>query len=130
MINNLKNKNSILIIKLTICLLICLISEVAMNRKLLYFFIVFSVFLIFSDFLFAAADTGGIKSKFQEMADTVFDVARYIGIYGGLGGAIISLLFRYINKDQNIWSDALKILGAGAALAAFSSILSIVAGWI
>ena len=130
MINNLKNKNSILIIKLTVCLLICLISEVAMNKKLLCFFIVFSVFLIFSDFLFAAADTGGIKSKFQEMADTVFDVARYIGIYGGLGGAIISLLFRYINKDQNIWSDALKILGAGAALAAFSSILSIVAGWI
>ena len=38
--------------------------------------------------------------------------------------------WRYINKDQNIWSDALKILGAGAALAAFSSILSIVAGWI
>ncbi len=101
-----------------------------MNKKLFCFFIVFSVFLIFSDFLFAAADTGGIKSKFQEMADTVFDVARYIGIYGGLGGAIISLLFRYINKDQNIWSDALKILGAGAALAAFSSILSIVAGWI
>ncbi len=130
MINNLKNKNSILIIKLTICLFICLICEVVMNKKLLCFFIVFSVFLIFSDFLFAAADTGGIKSKFQEMADTVFDVARYIGIYGGLGGAIISLLFRYINKDQNIWSDALKILGAGAALAAFSSILSIVAGWI
>jgi nitrate/nitrite transporter NarK len=77
-----------------------------------------------------AADTSGIKSKFTEMADMVFDVARYIGIYGGLGGAIISLLFRFINKDQNIWSDALKILGAGAALAAFSSILKIIAGWI
>lgn len=90
------------------------------------------VMLIFvvTDCLLAASDTSGIKSKFQEMADTVFDVARYIGIYGGLGGAIISLLFRYINKDQNIWSDALKILGAGAALAAFSSILSIIAGWI
>lgn len=86
--------------------------------------------LAFPDFLFAAADTSGIKSKFQEMADTVFDVARYIGIYGGLGGAIVSLLFRYINKDQNIWSDALKILGAGAGLAAFSTILSIIAGWI
>lgn len=84
----------------------------------------------FPDFVFAVSDTSGIKSKFQEMADTVFDVARYIGIYGGLGGAIISLLFRYINKDRNIWSDALKILGAGAALAAFSSILSIIAGWI
>lgn len=95
---------------------------------------VYAVFVIlllaFSDFLFAAADTSGIKSKFQEMADTVFDVARYIGIYGGLGGAIVSLLFRYINKDQNIWSDALKILGAGAGLAAFSTILSIIAGWI
>ncbi|MBO4698517.1 hypothetical protein J5690_02770 [bacterium] len=89
-----------------------------------------SLIFIFPDFVFAASDTSGIKSKFQEMADTVFDVARYIGIYGGLGGAIISLLFRYINKDQNIWSDALKILGAGAALAAFSTILSIVAGWI
>lgn len=87
------------------------------------------VVLTFPDFLFAA-DTSGIKSKFQEMADTVFDVARYIGIYGGLGGAIVSLLFRYINKDQNIWSDALKILGAGAGLAAFSTILSIIAGWI
>lgn len=76
------------------------------------------------------ADTTQIKSKFADMADMVFDVARYIGIYGGLGGAIISLLFRYINKDQNIWSDALKILGAGAALAAFSSILKIIAGWI
>lgn len=75
-------------------------------------------------------DTSGIKSKFTDMADMVFDVARYIGIYGGLGGAIISLLFRFINKDQNIWSDALKILGAGAALAAFSSILKIIAGWI
>ena len=80
--------------------------------------------------LFCIADTSGIKSKFQEMADTVFDVARYIGIYGGLGGAIISLLFRYINKDQNIWSDALKVLGAGAGLAAFSSILKIIASWI
>ncbi|MBO7126189.1 hypothetical protein J6W78_01435 [bacterium] len=87
------------------------------------------IVLTFPDFLFAA-DTSGIKSKFQEMADTVFDVARYIGIYGGLGGAIVSLLFRYINKDQNIWSDALKILGAGAGLAAFSTILSIIAGWI
>ena len=87
------------------------------------------VVLTFPDFLFAA-DTSGIKSKFQEMADTVFDVARYIGIYGGLGGAIVSLLFRYINKDQNIWSDALNILGACAGLAAFSTILSIIAGWI
>ena len=94
-------------------------------------FVVFVIFvLVFSDYIFAAADTSGIKSKFQEMADTVFDVARYIGIYGGLGGAIVSLLFRYINKDQNIWSDALKILGAGAGLAAFSTILSIIAGWI
>ena len=94
-------------------------------------FILFVIFIfVFPDSIFAASDTSGIKSKFQEMADTVFDVARYIGIYGGVGGAIISLLFRYINKDQNIWSDALKILGAGAALAAFSSILSIIAGWI
>jgi len=76
------------------------------------------------------ADTAAIKSKFSSMADMVFDVARYIGIYGGLGGAIISLLFRFMNKDQNIWADALKILGAGAALAAFSSILKIIAGWI
>ena len=91
----------------------------------------FVIFIfVFPDSIFSASDTSGIKSKFQEMADTVFDVARYIGIYGGVGGAIISLLFRYINKDQNIWSDALKILGAGAALAAFSSILSIIAGWI
>ena len=80
--------------------------------------------------IFCAADTTEVKSKFQEMADTVFDVARYIGIYGGLGGAIISLLFRYINKDQNIWADALKSLGAGAGLAAFCSILKIIAGWI
>ena len=96
------------------------------------YFVIFLVIvlLIFPEFIFAAADTSGIKSKFQEMADTVFDVARYIGIYGGLGGAIVSLLFRYINKDQNIWSDALKILGAGAGLAAFSTILSIIAGWI
>ena len=94
-------------------------------------FILFVIFIfVFPDSIFSASDTSGIKSKFQEMADTVFDVARYIGIYGGVGGAIISLLFRYINKDQNIWSDALKILGAGAALAAFSSILSIIAGWI
>ena len=90
----------------------------------------FVVVITFPDIIFAAADTSGIKSKFQEMADTVFDVARYIGIYGGLGGAIVSLLFRYINKDQNIWSDALKILGAGAGLAAFSTILSIIASWI
>jgi len=83
--------------------------------------------LILSDVLFATTE---VKSKFKDMADMVFDVARYIGIYGGLGGAILSLLFRYINKDQNIWSDALKIIGAGAALAAFSSILKIVAGWV
>lgn len=96
-----------------------------------YFAVALMVFVfILPEFVFAAADTSGIKSKFQEMADTVFDVARYIGIYGGLGGAIVSLLFRYINKDQNIWSDALKILGAGAGLAAFSTILSIIAGWI
>ena len=98
--------------------------------KLCVYAILMILLLVFPDFLFAAADTSGIKSKFQEMADTVFDVARYIGIYGGLGGAIVSLLFRYINKDQNIWSDALKILGAGAGLAAFSTILSIIAGWI
>ena len=98
--------------------------------KAVYVILLFAVVFIFPDILSAAADTSGIKSKFQEMADTVFDVARYIGIYGGLGGAIVSLLFRYINKDQNIWSDALKILGAGAGLAAFSTILSIIAGWI
>lgn len=103
----------------------------ALRKIKLYFLLVFSVsVLLFPEFILAAADTSGIKSKFQEMADTVFDVARYIGIYGGLGGAIVSLLFRYINKDQNIWSDALKILGAGAGLAAFSTILSIIAGWI
>ncbi len=103
----------------------------ALRKIKLYFLLVFAVsVLLFPEFVLAAADTSGIKSKFQEMADTVFDVARYIGIYGGLGGAIVSLLFRYINKDQNIWSDALKILGAGAGLAAFSTILSIIAGWI
>ena len=102
-----------------------------MRNVKFYFIVVFVIlFLILPEFVFAAADTSGIKSKFQEMADTVFDVARYVGIYGGLGGAIVSLLFRYINKDQNIWSDALKILGAGAGLAAFSTILSIIAGWI
>lgn len=102
-----------------------------MRKIKLCFLLVFAVsVLLFPEFVLAAADTSGIKSKFQEMADTVFDVARYIGIYGGLGGAIVSLLFRYINKDQNIWSDALKILGAGAGLAAFSTILSIIAGWI
>jgi hypothetical protein len=85
------------------------------------------VLLIVPEFLYGTTE---IKTKFKDMADMVFDVARYIGIYGGLGGAIISLLFRYINKDQNIWSDALKIIGAGAALAAFSSILKIVAGWV
>ena len=100
------------------------------NCKLLLAIFLFVVVFAFPDIIVAAADTSGIKSKFQEMADTVFDVARYIGIYGGLGGAIVSLLFRYINKDQNIWSDALKILGAGAGLAAFSTILSIIAGWI
>ncbi len=98
--------------------------------KVLLVIFLFIVVFAFPDIIFAVADTSGIKSKFQEMADTVFDVARYIGIYGGLGGAIVSLLFRYINKDQNIWSDALKILGAGAGLAAFSTILSIIAGWI
>ncbi len=102
-----------------------------MRKIKLYFLLVSAVsVLLFPEFVLAAADTSGIKSKFQEMADTVFDVARYIGIYGGLGGAIVSLFFRYINKDQNIWSDALKILGAGAGLAAFSTILSIIAGWI
>ena len=106
------------------------IGDVMKNRKLCSLIIFIVIVFILQDFIFASADTSGIKSKFQEMADTVFDVARYIGIYGGLGGAIISLLFRYINKDQNIWSDALKILGAGAALAAFSTILSIIAGWI
>ena len=100
------------------------------NRKINLLIVFLILIFVFNDFIFAASDTSGIKSKFQEMADTVFDVARYIGIYGGLGGAIISLLFRYINKDQNIWSDVLKILGAGAALAAFSTILSIIAGWI
>ncbi|MBO4711606.1 hypothetical protein J5681_06800 [bacterium] len=98
--------------------------------KLLLAIFLFVVVVTFPDIVAAATDTSGIKSKFQDMADTVFDVARYIGIYGGLGGAIVSLLFRYINKDQNIWSDALKILGAGAGLAAFSTILSIIAGWI
>ena len=106
------------------------IGDVVKNRKLCSFIVFIVIVFILQDFIFASADTSGIKSRFQEMADTVFDVARYIGIYGGLGGAIISLLFRYINKDQNIWSDALKILGAGAALAAFSTILSIIAGWI
>lgn len=103
-----------------------ILSELKMkkNLKMVLFLLVL--------FAFEAAfgDTSGIKTKFTGMADMVFDVARYIGIYGGLGGAIISLLFRFINKDQNIWSDALKILGAGAALAAFSSILKIIAGWI
>jgi len=89
-----------------------------------------TLILLLPAIAFCAADTTEVKTKFQEMADTVFDIARYIGIYGGLGGAIISLLFRYINKDQNIWADALKILGAGAGLAAFSSILKIIAGWI
>ena len=89
--------------------------------------VVLAVVVLVPDMLFATAE---VKGRFKDMADMVFDVARYIGIYGGLGGAIISLLFRYINKDQNIWSDALKIIGAGAALAAFSSILKIVAGWI
>ena len=98
--------------------------------KILSIIFLFVMIFVFPDIIFAAADTSVIKSKFQEMADTVFDVARYLGIYGGLGGAIVSLLFRYINKDQNIWSDALKILGAGAGLAAFSTILSIIAGWI
>ncbi len=103
----------------------------ALRKIKLYFLLVFAVsVLLFPEFVLAAADTSGIKSKFQEMADTVFDVARYIGIYGGLGGAIVSLFFRYIKKDKNIWSDALKILGAGAGLAAFSTILSIIAGWI
>ena len=112
-------------------LLIYIERGIVLKKIKFLLFVVFmiSVFVI-PEFLFAAADTSGIKSKFQEMADTVFDVARYIGIYGGLGGAIVSLLFRYINKDQNIWSDALKILGAGAGLAAFSTILSIIAGWI
>ena len=97
--------------------------------KLKKFILLAFVFLL-PAIIFCVADTSEVKSKFQEMADTVFDVARYIGIYGGLGGAILSLLFRYINKDQNIWADALKILGAGAGLAAFSSILKIIAGWI
>ena len=105
-------------------------GDILKKFKLCAYAVLVILLLVFPDFLFAAADTSGIKSKFQEMADTVFDVARYIGIYGGLGGAIVSLLFRYINKDQNIWSDALKILGAGAGLAAFSTILSIIAGWI
>jgi len=101
------------------------------DARIVRWMLVFTViFVIIPEVLFGAADTSGVKSKFTEMADTVFDVARYIGIYGGLGGGILSLLFRYINKDQNIWSDALKILGAGAALAAFSSILKIIAGWI
>lgn len=100
------------------------------NFKHYQVFVFAALFLITPELMFGAADTSGVKSKFTEMADTVFDVARYIGLYGGLGGAILSLLFRYINKDQNIWSDALKILGAGAALAAFSSILKIIAGWI
>ncbi len=99
------------------------------KRKIIAIVILF-IFLVIPSLLFAAADTNGIKSKFQEMADIVFDVARYIGIYGGLGGAVISLLFRYINKDANIWSDALKILGAGAALAALSTILNILSGLI
>ena len=89
--------------------------------------VVFVVLMVVPESLLGTTE---VKSKFKDMADMVFDVARYIGIYGGLGGAIISLLFRYINKDQNIWSDALKIIGAGAALAAFSSILKIVAGWV
>ena len=101
-----------------------------LDRKKLRNFILFSFVFLLPVIAFCVADTSEVKSKFQEMADTVFDVARYIGIYGGLGGAIISLLFRYINKDQNIWADALKILGAGAGLAAFSSILKIIAGWI
>ncbi len=100
------------------------------KNKLNSFVILLFVAVLVPEMLFGAGDTSAIKSKFTEMADMVFDVARYIGIYGGLGGAIISLLFRYINKDSNIWSDALKILGAGAALAAFSSILKIIAGWI
>lgn len=102
----------------------------SLDRTRLRKFILFTLFFLLPAIVFCAADTSEVKSKFQEMADTVFDVARYIGIYGGLGGAIISLLFRYINKDQNIWADALKILGAGAGLAAFSSILKIIAGWI
>lgn len=99
-------------------------KERTRNRIIVFVSIMLMVTVVFG------AGTAEVKSKFQSMADMVFDVARYIGIYGGLGGAIISLLFRFINKDQNIWSDALKILGAGAALAAFSSILKIVASWI
>lgn len=101
-------------------------KENSLNLLVVCLFVVMFV----PELLLGVGDTSAIKSKFTEMADMVFDVARYIGIYGGLGGAIISLLFRYINKDSNIWSDALKILGAGAALAAFSSILKIIAGWI
>ncbi len=97
-----------------------------MRSKTKAWIVLMVLILLLPEILFATTE---VKSKFKDMADMVFDVARYIGIYGGLGGAIISLLFRYINKDQNIWSDALKIIGAGAALAAFSSILKIVAGW-
>jgi len=83
-------------------------------------------------FLFAplfGVDVTPITSKFMEMAEPVFTVIQYIGIVGGVGGGIAMLLFRLINKDNNIWADALKILGAGAALASLSKIIEMIAAW-
>lgn len=74
-------------------------------------------------------DVTPITSKFLEMAEPVFTVLQYIGIIGGVGGGIAMLLFRLINKDNNIWADALKIVGAGAALASLSKIIEMIATW-
>ena len=89
-------------------------------------------FLTASLFMFTplfGVDVSPITNKFLEMAEPVFTVIQYIGIIGGVGGGIAMLLFRLINKDNNIWADALKILGAGAALASLSKIIQMIAAW-
>jgi len=68
--------------------------------------------------------------KEKSIVDTIFSVVMYIGIYGGIGGAIISVIVASIKKKENKWSEAKKILAAGFTLAAFSFIIEIIIGWI
>ncbi|MBR4532220.1 hypothetical protein IKO70_07420 [bacterium] len=56
------------------------------------------------------------------------DVILYIGIYGGIGGAIISVIVASVKKKENKWSEAKKIISAGCTLVVLALIIKIIIG--
>ncbi|MBO4699829.1 hypothetical protein J5690_09515 [bacterium] len=93
-------------------------------KKNIVSFVFSALLLVCPIFLFSA---DAVKEK--STIDTIFSVVMYIGIYGGIGGAIISVIVASIKRKENKWSEAKKILSAGLTLAAFSFVIEIIIGW-